>query len=215
MRSRRRTIALVVGRDATLTVRAPHSVSLAYIEELINGKRAWILYKQAEMLKRGVIREKIYVHGEKFLFLGKEYSLRIYDGIKIAIDDIRDEILFPEQYLSSAQEMMKRWYKKQAAGILGVRLRVLMEKTGWKCESMKITSAVSRWGSCTNKNAINFSWRLIMARPSAIEYVIVHELAHTVEHNHSSRFWHHVSSVFPSYKIEEKWLKENSGRLRL
>lgn len=215
VRSKRRTIALVIGRDATLTVRAPHRVSLAYIEELLNVKRDWIVHKQQEMLKKGVAQEKVFQTGEIFLFLGNDYTLNVCACAKIVLDYERGEILFPEKYLSSAKEKMIAWYKRQAHGIISERLKVCAEKYGLQYKEMKITSATTRWGSCSSTNSLNFSWRLIMARPAAVEYVIAHELAHTIHHNHSVSFWNRVEVMIPQYRVEEKWLKENSGQLRL
>ena len=73
--------------------------------------------------------------------------------------------------------------------------------------AVKVNSAKTRWGSCSGRNSINFSWRLIMADDDVIDYVIVHELAHIKEHNHSDRFWAVVASVLPDYKMRQAKLK--------
>ncbi len=215
IRSRRRTITLVVGRDATITVRAPYGVANSYIETLLSKKQIWITRKQGEMKERPVLAEKKFRTGELFLLLGVEYRLNVCDCTKISLDYTSGEILFPQKYLTSPKVKMAAWYRQQASDILSSRLRSLSEKTGLRYVSMKITSAQSRWGSCSGENTINFSWRLIMARPSAIEYVILHELTHTVHHNHSSAFWSRLIEVFPHYQVEELWLKKHSERLRL
>ena len=79
---------------------------------------------------------------------------------------------------------------------------------------IKIGSAGSYWGCCTVKNVLRFSWRLFLARESAIDYVIVHELAHIKEHNHSAKFWAYVESILPNYKQEQEYLKNLAIRLQ-
>ncbi|MCX6807530.1 MAG: M48 family metallopeptidase, partial [Patescibacteria group bacterium] len=82
-----------------------------------------------------------------------------------------------------------------------------------KYKQIRVTSAKKRWGSCSHKGNISFSWRLIMATPSIIDYVIVHELAHLREYNHSKKFWQFVAKIIPYYKEQRKWLKDNGYTL--
>lgn len=215
IRSRRRSVALVVEQDATLTVRAPHRVSERYINELISKKRGWIEEKQHQMLSRGKAQEKKYVDGELFLFLGKEYALQLCYGKAIELVESNGVIMFPRKFLPRAQRAMISWYKTRACDVLKERVNMYSELTSWRHTSLKVTSAKTRWGSCSGKGALNFTWRLVMAPLAAVDYVVVHELAHINERNHSSRFWNAVASVLPMYEHQEKWLKDNGGLLRV
>lgn len=208
IRSKRRSIALVVEHDATLTVRAPHRVSDAYINELVMKKRVWIEEKKHQMLSLGVVKEKQYVDGEVFLFLGKEYTLTFCYGKSIELIEQGGVMLFPRKFLMSPKRAMLAWYKKMAYMVIKERVSVYEQISSWKHSSLTITSARTRWGSCGGDGAINFSWRLMMVPLSSVDYVVVHELAHIKERNHSARFWSAVEHVLPHYQEEEKRLKQ-------
>ena len=107
------------------------------------------------------------------------------------------------------------WYKEQAFEKITESANHYSQISGWKYKTINITSAQGRWGSCSSSGSINFSWKLIMAPFDVVEYVVVHELAHITEKNHSARFWNKVKSILPNYKTQEKWLKENGKKLTL
>ncbi len=215
IRSKRRTIALVVERDATLTVRAPHKVSLEYIMNLVMRKHAWIEKKKQQASRQVAVPSKNYVDGETFLYLGKEYVLRVCYGKHIELVEETSTILFPRKFLPHATKAMTLWYKKMAREVMRERATLYVQATSWQYTSLAITSAKTRWGSCSSKGSINFTWRLVMAPLATIDYVVVHELAHLGEQNHSGRFWQKVERVLPHYKQEEAWLKERGKFLQL
>lgn len=213
IRSRRRTISLSVSADATLTVRAPFRVSLEYIKSLVFKKRFWIDKKRKQILSRGgSAKGKEFVEGEEFLYLGEKYKLRIWDSGEIKL---LDELYFPEKYLGNARERMIAWYRERTREIAAERADWYSKITGWKYKSISVTGARSRWGSCSHKDSINFSFRLAMVPPEVIDYVVAHELAHILEKNHSARFWDKVRTVLPDYKIRQRWLKENERSLKI
>lgn len=180
IRSRRRSIALMISTEATLVVRAPFFVSQSHIESLIERKKDWIS-KHLER-KRGMKKE--------LLFLGEVNPMAF-----------------------ESREKMVVWYRKQAREILTQRMKHWSTLSGWQFKSMSINSARTRWGSCGPKNSINLSWRLVMAPMHVVDYVVVHELAHTVVKNHSRKFWDAVAGVLPDYKERRRWLRENEGRM--
>lgn len=213
VRSKRRSIALSIAPDATLVVRAPFSVSLGYIEDIVRKQSLWIQKKRQQVLRNGgPAQPKQFVDGEEFLFLGETYTLRIQDCWDI---ELKDELIFPERFLGKAKAKMIAWYKEQAFEKITESANHYSQISGWKYKTINITSAQGRWGSCSSSGSINFSWKLIMAPFDVVEYVVVHELAHITEKNHSSRFWNKVKSILPDYKIQEKWLKENGKKLTL
>jgi hypothetical protein len=77
-------------------------------------------------------------------------------------------------------------------------------------QKIRLSSARTRWGSCSARGTLSFTWRLIMSPPEIIDYVVIHELAHTIHHNHSPQFWGLVGSILPDYAEKRKWLKHNS-----
>ncbi|MCR4322567.1 MAG: M48 family metallopeptidase [Candidatus Azambacteria bacterium] len=213
VRSKRRTIALVVSADATLIVRAPMRVSVSYINDLVEKKRAWVLAKQKQVAHRNtLIPHKKFVNGEEFLYLGEHHPLKIGECRAITATD---HLYFPEKYIPRARVKMIEWYKKKARDIITERVEHYSAMTEWKFTSIAITGAQKRWGSCGPKGALHFSWRLVMAPRDIIDYVVVHELAHIPERNHSAQFWNKVGMVLPDYAERKRWLREHGMKCTL
>jgi hypothetical protein len=214
IRSKRKNIALMVTQDATLVVRAPMRTPLHYIEKLVAEKSDWIERKIREFEKRPKATKKTFQAEEEFLYLGKKYELAIVEGMKIEItDDFK--LLFPRVFLWRAKARMHDWYKKQAQKEISQRTKIIAVKLNLKYSTLKISNAKTNWGSCGPRNSLNFNWRLIMAPERVVGYVIIHELMHILEKNHSAKFWNKVATVMPEYKTARKWLRENSKVLTL
>ncbi|MCK4532445.1 M48 family metallopeptidase [bacterium] len=212
IRSKRRTLALEIEPDASLIVRAPQRISLDYIEQIVQKKRLWIQSKQQLTREKYVkIQSKEFVNGEGFLYLGHTYSLSIVNNNVPFLFD--NEFLLSRHYLPKGRKLFMDWYKKAAYQKIGDRLDRYSSLSGLKYNKFGITIAQKRWGSCNYKNNLSFSWRLIMAPLRVIDYVVVHELVHTVEKNHSKRFWSRVKLLDPNYQNNKKWIKENEHRL--
>ena len=107
------------------------------------------------------------------------------------------------------------WYKKKAKQHLQQRVDFFSHEFNLRANSVKITSAEKRWGSCSADDNLSFSFRLIMAPPDIIDYVIVHELMHIKEKNHSAAFWKLIEAAMPEYKIHRRWLKDNNHKFIL
>ncbi len=214
VRSKRRTIALIVASDATLVVRAPLQTPLELIQNFIFEKRQWIQKQKLRLLKNGGLpKKKEFISGETFLFLGETYKLNLADCWDIELSGT--DLNFPQRFFAKARPKMIAWYKEQAFEKITEMANHYSRISGWKFKTINITSANRRWGSCSWTGSINFSWRLIMAPRDVVEYVVVHELAHITEKNHSKKFWSKVESILPHYRIQEKWLKENGKNLTI
>lgn len=212
--SKRKNVALVILHDATLIVRAPMRTPLKYIEKLVEEKFSWIERKMQEANNRPKAVKKTFQAGEEFLYLGNMYKFKLTDGLEIQITD-SFELLFPRVFLWRSHARMLCWYKKQAQEIIAERTKIIAKNLNLKYSTLKISNAKTNWGSCGPKNSLNFNWRLIMAPNSIIDYIIIHELVHILEKNHSQEFWKKVATVMPEYKKSRKWLKENSKVLIL
>ena len=214
IRSKRKTISLVVTQDARLIIYAPSTTPKEYIQDLVFKKRFWIKKKQE--IARGRYKRnppKEFVSGEAFLFLGNVYRLEIVDdGIDI---ELGDSLKIPKRLLPHAKYSLINWYKKQARMKIAERVEWYAKLAGVQYESIKITEAERRLGSCGISGRLNFSWRLIMAPLGIIDYVVIHELSHLEHKNHSSKFWNKVKTIVPDYKQREKWLKDNSFSLTI
>lgn len=213
IRSKRKTIALVITAEATLVVRAPMATTLEYIKNLVFKKRFWINKRKKMVSKnRSSAKSKEFVSGEGFLYLGEIYKLKIQNCDAVKLTDV---LYFPKKYLKNAPVKMIEWYKQKALEKITERANCYSQTTGWKFKSISITNAQRRWGSCGHTDSINFSWKLIMSPLNVIDYVVVHELAHIIEKNHSVRFWNKVRTILPDYRQRQKWLKENGKNLGL
>ena len=110
---------------------------------------------------------------------------------------------------------LKRWYVEEARKEIHARCMWFSLTTGIVPASIRITDARERWGSCTHNGGLNFSWRLIQAPLEIVDYVIVHELVHIRQHDHSRKFWAKVKEIMPDYERRRKWLRENERLLRI
>jgi predicted metal-dependent hydrolase len=169
IRSRRRSVALIVTDDAQLIVRAPLRLPQVEIELIVAQKRSWIERQLAEISSR------------------------------------------PKAQPISTEE--RRQLKQEAAVILRERAAYLAKQTGYLPAAVKISGARQRWGSCGPKGTINLSWRLVRAPQVVLDYVIIHELVHLAERNHSRRFWDKVALIVPDHRQHRRWLRQNGNLL--
>jgi predicted metal-dependent hydrolase len=216
VRSRRRTFSIEIERDGRLIVRAPNRASVRAIREVVEGKRRWIERKQARVRERcAEAHPRRFVEGESFLYLGEAYPLSLdgRDGMPIAFDGSR--FVLSDEYVANARNVFAAWYRERAREHIAERMERYSSAAGIGCGEVRITSARRRWGSCTVKGNLCFTWRLVMAPPDVIDYVVVHELAHIKHPNHSSMFWTEVASIMPDFERRRRWLRENEHLLTL
>jgi predicted metal-dependent hydrolase len=214
VRSRRRTIALVITPDARLIVRAPLRAPAAMIEDMIREKSGWIRKKLAEMRDRPQATVHQYEEGETFFFLGRSYPLHFTVGGGGTIERT-DRLCVCETLRPDISRRLKAWYVEEARKEIHARCMWFSLTTGYTPASIRISDAVGRWGSCTYKGGLNFSWRLVQAPLEIVDYVIVHELVHIRQHDHSKKFWAKVKEIMPDYERRRKWLHENERLLRI
>jgi predicted metal-dependent hydrolase len=214
VRSRRRTIALIITPDARILVRAPLRTPQAYIDAMIREKSDWIRRKIGEMKERPPVIDHAYEEGEIFWFLGRPYPLHIADdsGAKI---QRTDRLIVPRTIPPDIRTGIRRWYMTEAHKEIHSRCMWFSMMTGYSPASVRITDARQRWGSCTHKGGLNFSWRLIQAPLEIVDYVIVHELVHLRQPDHSRKFWAKVEALMPDYERRRTWLRENERLLRI
>lgn len=213
IRSKRKTVALMVKPDGRLVVRAPLRTPLHVIEGFVKEKEGWIREKQAEVLRlQQACPVRQYAEGEEFLFLGQVLRLELADA-RIPVSRDMSSLKFSRRVVPQAAEYLEAWYRKQAGEVIRERVAYWSQLTGIKHKSVKITGAMRRWGSCSSKNSLNFAWRLVMAPLEVIDYVVVHELVHVLEKNHSNRFWSRVEAIFPNHRQARLWLKDNHRRM--
>jgi len=206
IRTKRKTIGLYV-KEGNVIVRAPMRTPARVIDAFVLSKRTWIEKHLALQRKREEKRSAYKLdYGTAVPFLGREY----YIGTKNE-DYI---ICFPDG-LDSEQLRNKliAFYKIQAKTIIEKRVNYFSSIMGVRPSYIKIGSAKQSWGSCSASGRLIFSWRLMMAAPDSIDYVIVHELAHLKHMNHSKEFWAVVNETMPDWKSRRQKLRELQKRI--
>jgi predicted metal-dependent hydrolase len=119
----------------------------------------------------------------------------------------------PKAGREGAEAALESFLKKKAARMIIGRVTIKARDMGLNSRQVSIRSQKTRWGSCSSKGTLSFNWRLVMVPPEVLDYVVIHELIHIGEHNHSKRFWEKVAAIDPAYKNHRRWLKENQSYL--
>lgn len=217
IRSKRKTIGIEVRPGGLLVVRAPLHASQAQIAYALKARAGWIESARERMAKLPAVQlEKRYSEGQLFWYLGKQYPLHIVQrqSPKFGFNE-KQGFLLSASHQSQAEQLFIAWYRKQTRKLVSAYIQAYVRSHGFKPGELRITSARTRWGSCSGRNDLNFSYRLAMARESAVEYVVVHELVHTRVKNHSTAFWKAVTEIYPTWKQERAWLNQYGLQLHL
>lgn len=215
-RTRRKTIAIYI-RDGNVEVRAPLGASVKEIDRFVLSKEAWIQANLKKQISQTKEREGFAVdYGSEITWRGKMYPIVSRSGNIAGFDGICFYVptgLTRPQIKAACVQV----YRRLALIYLKGRVSCFSGKMGVAPAAVKVNSAKTRWGSCSSKKSINFSWRLALADDDVIDYVVVHELAHLIELNHSERFWAVVKGILPDYAnrkirlraLQERLIREN------
>lgn len=216
IRARRRTLAIHVLPDGAVEVRAPLKMAEARIRQFLAEKSGWIAQKQAEALARQRLRRETFLSpGDTVTLLGRPFLLQTAapdqpPGLENGI------IYLPENAgKEETRAVLEQVCRRLGKAFFPARTAELARRWGFSCQGVSVTGAKTRWGSCSGKNRLCFSFRLCWASPQGADYVILHELAHTREHNHSPRFWALVAERMPDYRQREAELRDLQKRLFL
>jgi predicted metal-dependent hydrolase len=220
-RSSRRSIGFMIDDDG-LRVTAPKRVTLAEIDSSIRAKQRWIITKLGERGERRAQREQVrtveWVDGAELPYLGEDITLLLEEATRshcIYDEEQRTLRIGVVPGLSEWQlkERVRLWFNEQATRIFTERLDLYAAKLGVEYSSLTLSSAGTRWGSCTVHGSIRLNWRLIHFALPLIDYVVAHELAHLIEMNHSAQFWATVETIYPDYDGAREALRVRSQQL--
>lgn len=209
--ARRTTISIMVNPDATVSVVAPKFCPAWSIKKFIKDNEEWINKKTTEMRLRNQNGEK---KTDQLWYLGKKYAVK-YRQNKLNIIEFDDGFYIASTNQARRKTYLVSWYKQQSRTIIQKRLHTLNLKAQMQFNSVQITEAETRWGSCSTDKNLHFNWKLIMAPIAVIDYVIAHELAHLVEMNHTRNFWRQVGKIFPVYRQYRTWLRRYGHLLKI
>ncbi len=214
-RKRRRTICLQIREGGKIVVMAPYHTPKREIERFLEGKQAWIAGKISEKEKLAKEAERRFLPGERFLYLGEWYPLEIRESrheeppLRLSFG----HFILHQGRVDEARDLFIEWYKKEAKERIAERMDYYSHRLHLFPIGIKITSAKSRWGSCSPDNRLSFSWKIVMASLAVIDYILIHELVHMREKNHSKKFWDTIGSILPEYRKHRVWLRENGHLL--
>lgn len=214
IRTRRKTIALIIERDGAFIVRAPLHTPQAEIEHFIRQKAEWIRRNREKMASIRTAETKQFVDGENFFFLGNTHQLHLV-GSQTPPLQFSNGFTLSSTACDKGKDLFSHWYRGQAYRVFNERVTRYSMETGLAPTRIRITSAKTRWGSCSSKGVLSFTWRLVMAPLEVIDYVVLHELAHLRVPNHSKKFWNLVGRMDPNFMQHRKWLRDNGWRLNI
>ena len=211
IRSQRKTLSLTINDNAELVIRAPLKLPIKKIQDFINEKENWINRKKR--LIENQIKD-ITINKNKLLYLGSLFPIKLKQNASKELIFTGEEFIVNSIEPGSLSLLINKWYKNKFREIALPRVSYFVEQHNLTINQVRLKNQKTMWGSCSSKNNINLNYLLIMAPKEVIDYVIVHELVHTIHRNHSFDFWNSVESIMPDYKEHKQWLKANGYKLR-
>lgn len=207
-----RQARLEVRAETGLIVIVPQSYSHSLVSNIVEDKKRWITAK-LELFRRA---KQNYASGDRSMrYLGRELRVKKKAGANSDAILAGDELTLHLETDGDGRHEIETWLKNQAEIIIRGVAEKRSSTMGVKYRSLRIRTARTRWGSCSPHGALSFNWKLIMAPLPVIEYVVVHELCHLRELNHSKPFWKLVESHCPEWRMHRKWLRSNEVALTL
>jgi len=215
---RARRLWIRVEDEEGLVVILPKGRKASLVPKVIREHREWVLKaieKREERLKNAPPRLG---EGRSLVYRGRTVDLRVRNNpclvpkVRLQGDQLRVEM--PRNSDKSLREVLSDWMKERALLIFSRRVEYFSAKIGLRYGTIQVRNQKTRWGSCSSKGQLSFNWRLLLAPPDVLDYLVIHEVSHLKYPDHSQRFWNLVKSLCPGYKRHQLWLKENGLSLR-
>lgn len=211
--SKRKTLTITVERDRSIVVKAPEGVAPEKIREVVESRKLWLFEKTRHAQKYHPLPHppgKELVTGESMPYLGRQYRIELVEG--------DGEIQFEQKFLvpralADKSAAIKNWFMARAEEKILPRVALHARNFGVTYKDAKIGNGKYRWGSCTPNDNVILNWRLVKAPMFVIDYVVVHELAHLIEPNHTPRFWNIVRVQVPGMEKAKAWLQKHGALL--
>lgn len=199
----------------------PRRLPLREVEPFVQSKRRWIERTLLRMRTAEAERPPpLLEDGGEVPFLGERLRLRVRiepgrtrSHVARRGEELR--VAVPAHGPEAVRGALERWYRAQARDEVARRLDAAVERAGQSYSSLQIRGQRTRWASCSSNGGMSFNWRLLLAPPEILDYVVEHEVVHLEIHDHSDRFWSLLATRCPSYRPYEAWLRANGHTLRL
>lgn len=211
--SKRKTLAITVERDRSVVVTAPEGTPPEKIRQVVESRKLWLYEKTRHARKYRPLPHppgKELVAGESMPYLGRLYRIEMVEGDGGI--QLEQKFLVPRA-LADKSVAFRNWFMARAEEKILPRVALHARNLGVTYKDAKIGNGKYRWGSCTPSDNVILNWRLIKAPMFVIDYVIVHELAHLMEQNHTPRFWNIVKAQAPSMEKAKAWLQKHGALL--
>ncbi|KTC73876.1 zinc metalloprotease [Legionella birminghamensis] len=210
-------ITIKVKPDCQVIVFAPLSATHDEIIVAVNKRAKWV-YNKLRVFKsqQDYITHRQYISGENHYYLGKKYVLKVIDAPKVKpqVKLLRGQLqIIGSRSIKHRQQLLTDWYRQKASELFNQRLELLLPIVPWVKERPVIHLRVmkTRWGSCSVNGKITINTHLIKASLTCIDYVIIHELCHIAEHNHSDKFYRLISKVIPYWEKTKAFLDQKAS----
>jgi predicted metal-dependent hydrolase len=215
-KSVRKTVSIFVERDGSVSARVPEKLTDEEIRDILKAKEYQIFKNLAEwsQLNQNAV-EREYVNGQSFLYLGRNYRLKLVDEKLGDIKFIKNTFLLSKQEKHKAKELFVRFYKDKLNSKIHPIIERYKHQLGVEPNQIKVMELQNRWASCTPNGNVNFHWKCAMAPIDVLHYIVVHELAHLIHNNHTQAFWNEVDKIAPNYDEQVNWLKINGSGMSL
>lgn len=208
----RRTLQLTVDRGGALILSAPESLSPRVMREFVRDKKVWIYSKLAlKSARRSEPVRKEFVTGEGFNYLGRSHRLVLVDDQDVPLVLDHGFFRLRRADVNRGREHFVRWYTARARTWLERRVAAWAPRLDVKPSGLRVLDLGHRWGSCGKVGTLNFHWNTILLPPSIVEYVVVHELVHLREPNHTPAFWRRVDDALSDHQQRKDWLAANGA----
>lgn len=217
--SNRKSIEIRIEPTGIVVFKVPKKTSDQVIQDVLTKKRDWIFEKVTYMLSTALPKRQ-YETGEKVLYLNQKLTLKVIrrPSSKMKISKVDQELVIvaPEQCKGEElKQLIIDLYKNHLKSYLISRIKFYQNQFKYKVNQVTVRDQKTRWGSCSSGRNLSFNYRLMMAPPQVIDYIVVHEMCHLEHMNHSKSYWKRVYEVMPEYKKCEAWLKQNGRFLNI
>ena len=219
LRSKRKTSVLYIIGDE-LQIRVPNRVRDRKIVEILETKERWIRNKVIQLQNQRITNKREFISGESFSLFGRNLYLKVLEGGKVGTQLIDDYLIttvrtseIGDLRKSRIKTYLEKWYIHEAYQKLEEKVMRYSKIIRVSPREIKVRNYKTRWGSCDNKGRLTFNFHLIKAPHEIVDYVVIHELCHMIQPNHSKFFWNEVARFDPSFKNHKKWLKLNGADL--
>ena len=219
IQAKRNSIRLSVNESGDVRVYAPKAMRLRDIDAFVASRSADVQAMEDRVKQRREAFEAGHPleNGARLLVLGRPVTLQVKQAAakRARLEGDRLNIAAPDMERAALRALVRKALSEEALKEIRRLIAIHAPELGVQPGRIAIREQKSRWGSCSDRHNLNFNWKLMLAPPEALEYVVIHELCHLIEFNHSARFWRLVESRMPDYESPKKWLKENGRMLEI